>query len=119
MTPEAIAFSDAIALGRLIAKKQISSVELTQLYLSRLEKYGASYGAVVTIMHDRALREARAADKALAAGNARGPLHGVPFGASDNSTCDGSYWSVGVRNAYVEFTALNCPCTPAPAFTIV
>lgn len=83
MTPESIAFSDATALGQLIAKKKISSVELTNLYLSRLEKYGTSYGAVVTIMHDRALREARAADKALAAGNARGPLHGVPFGVKD------------------------------------
>ena len=45
--------------------------------------------------------------------------NGVPFGASDISTCAGLYVSVGVRNAYVEFTALNCPCTPAPAFTMV
>jgi aspartyl-tRNA(Asn)/glutamyl-tRNA(Gln) amidotransferase subunit A len=83
MTSEDVAFSDAIALGQMIAKRSISSVELTKLYLARLEKYGAAYGAVVTIMHDRALREARAADKALASGNARGPLHGVPYGAKD------------------------------------
>lgn len=83
MTEEAIAFSDAVALGQLIAKKSISSVELTKLYLSRLEKYGSSYGAVVTIVRDRALREARAADKELAAGKSRGPLHGVPYGVKD------------------------------------
>ena len=83
MTGDALAFSDAIALGRLLAKKSVSSVELTKLYLSRLEKYGAAYGAVVTIMHDRALREARTADKELAAGNVRGPLHGVPYGVKD------------------------------------
>ncbi|HKU66364.1 MAG TPA: amidase [Candidatus Baltobacteraceae bacterium] len=83
MTQEEIAFSDAVALGRLIAKRSISSVELTKLYLARLEKYGASYGAVVTIMHERALREARAADRELAAGMVRGPLHGVPYGAKD------------------------------------
>ena len=83
MTDEQIAFLDATALGQLIRKRSVSSVELTKLYLGRLEKYGRTYGAVVTIMHDRALREARAADKDLAAGNARSPLHGVPYGAKD------------------------------------
>ncbi len=83
MTEDQIAFSDALTLGALLAKRKISSVEITKLYLSRLEKYGASYGAVVTIMHDRALREARAADKELAAGRVRGPLHGVPYGVKD------------------------------------
>lgn len=83
MTNEDIAFSDAVALGQLIAKRKISSVELTKLYLSRLEKYGASYGAVVTIMHERALREAVVADREVAAGRLRGPLHGVPYGVKD------------------------------------
>ena len=83
MTNEDLAFSDAVALGQLIAKRSISSVELTKLYLSRLEKYGRVYGAVVTIMHDRALREARAADKDAASGTLRGPLHGVPYGVKD------------------------------------
>jgi aspartyl-tRNA(Asn)/glutamyl-tRNA(Gln) amidotransferase subunit A len=83
MTEDALAFSDAVALGQLIAKKKISSLEITKLYLSRLEKYGSTYGAVVTIMRDRALREARAADKEVASGRIRGPLHGVPYGAKD------------------------------------
>ena len=83
MTQEQLAFSDAAALGQLLAQRKISSVELTNLYLARLEKYGAAYGAVVTIMHDRALREAREADAQLAAGERRGPLHGVPYGAKD------------------------------------
>ncbi len=83
MTQEQLAFSDATTLGSLIAKKKISSVELTDLYLARLEKYGSTYGAVVTIMHDRALREARSADRELASGKSRGPLHGVPYGAKD------------------------------------
>ncbi len=83
MNDEQLAFSDATTLGQLIAKRKISSVDLTKLYLSRLEKYGRAYGAVVTIMHERALREARAADKEIAAGRVRGPLHGVPYGAKD------------------------------------
>ncbi|HEY8312630.1 MAG TPA: amidase [Candidatus Baltobacteraceae bacterium] len=83
MNDEQIAFLDATDLGAAIAKRKISSVELTQLYLARLEKYGKTYGAVVTVMHDRSLREAKAADRELAAGHSRGPLHGVPYGAKD------------------------------------
>lgn len=78
-----LAFFDAVALGKLIAARKISSVEITKLYLSRLRKYGSTYGAVVTIMDDRALREARAADRELRAGRSRGPLHGVPYGVKD------------------------------------
>ena len=78
-----LAFDDAVSLGRRIAKRTVSSVELTNMYLARLEKYGHVYGAVVTIMHERAMREARAADKVLASGNSRGPLHGVPCGVKD------------------------------------
>lgn len=83
MSDERLAFLDATALGAMIAKRKISSVELTKLYLERLERYGAAYGAVVTIMHDRGLREAKAADRELAAGRSRGPLHGVPYGVKD------------------------------------
>jgi aspartyl-tRNA(Asn)/glutamyl-tRNA(Gln) amidotransferase subunit A len=83
MTDDQLAFSDAIALGQLIATHKISSVELTKHYLARLEKYAHVYGAVVTIMNERGLSEARAADAELAAGRSRGPLHGVPYGVKD------------------------------------
>ncbi|MFN2449951.1 MAG: amidase family protein, partial [Candidatus Baltobacteraceae bacterium] len=83
MNEETVAFSDALELSSLMEKRAVSSVELTKMYLGRVEKYGAHYGAVVTIMHDRALREARAADKARASGQVRSPLHGVPYGVKD------------------------------------
>lgn len=83
MTHDDIAFSDAITLGQLVRKRHVSSVELTELYLQRLERYGASLGAVVTIMRDRALKEAAQADREIARGKFRGPLHGVPYGAKD------------------------------------
>ncbi len=83
MTNEDVAFSDATTLGALIAKKRVSSVELTTLYLDRLERYGASLGAVVTIMRERALREAKAADAMLARGERKSALHGVPYGVKD------------------------------------
>jgi Asp-tRNA(Asn)/Glu-tRNA(Gln) amidotransferase A subunit family amidase len=80
---EDIAFSDVVDLQRLLTDKQISSLELTQLYLDRLEKYGPVYNAVVTILHERALREARRADRERAKGRVRGPLHGIPYGVKD------------------------------------
>lgn len=83
MTNEEIAFLDATALGALIAKRQISSLELTNLYLDRLEQFGPHYGAVVTILHDRARAEARVADRALARGERKSALHGVPYGVKD------------------------------------
>src|SRR5579872_2798101 len=83
MTHEDLAFLDASALGTLIAKRTISSLELTNLYLDRLERYGAHYGAVVTVLHDRARAEARAADRALARGERKSAVHGVPYGVKD------------------------------------
>jgi aspartyl-tRNA(Asn)/glutamyl-tRNA(Gln) amidotransferase subunit A len=78
-----LAFSDATTLGKLIARGTVSSLELTDLYLARLDRYGATYGAVVTVMHERARTEAKRADRARALGRARGPLHGVPYGVKD------------------------------------
>jgi aspartyl-tRNA(Asn)/glutamyl-tRNA(Gln) amidotransferase subunit A len=83
MTHEDLAFSDATTLGKLIAAKKISSLELTNIYLDRLERYGATFGAVVTILHERARAEAQAADQALAHGNRASALHGVPYGVKD------------------------------------
>ncbi len=83
MTDDDLAFSDATTLGRLVARGTVSSLELTDLYLARLEKYGKTYGAVVTIMHERARAEARRADRARARGTSLGPLHGVPYGVKD------------------------------------
>ena len=83
MTNDDLAFADATTLGELIARKHISSLELTKLYLDRLERYGPSYNAIVTVMHERGQREAKAADAALARGERRSAIHGVPYGVKD------------------------------------
>jgi aspartyl-tRNA(Asn)/glutamyl-tRNA(Gln) amidotransferase subunit A len=85
-----LAFADATALGRSLARGSVSSLELTDLYLARLERYGATYGAVVTIMHERARAEAKRADRERALGRARGPLHGVPYGVKDLLATNGA-----------------------------
>jgi Asp-tRNA(Asn)/Glu-tRNA(Gln) amidotransferase A subunit family amidase len=80
---EALAFLSVAELGRLLRSKQVSSVELTKLYLERLRKYDPALRCVVTYTDELALKQAEQADKEIAAGKYRGPLHGIPWGAKD------------------------------------
>ena len=64
-------------------RQKVTSVALTEAYLDRLEKLGPKLNAVVLVTRDLALKEAREADKEIAAGRYRGPLHGIPYGAKD------------------------------------
>ncbi len=95
--PEALAFLPAVTLGRLIASGQISSVELTRLYLERLKRYDPLLLAVVTLTEERALEEAERMDRELAEGRPRGPLHGVPWAAKDLLAARGypTTWGAG------------------------
>lgn len=70
-------------LGALIRTKQISSVELTKFFLSRLRTYDPKLHCVITLTEDLALSQAKRADDELKAGKYRGPLHGIPYGAKD------------------------------------
>ncbi len=78
-----LAFSTVAQLAHLVRTRQVSSVELTKLYLERLQRYDPALLCVVTLTDDLALRQARQADEELAAGQYRGPLHGIPWGAKD------------------------------------
>jgi aspartyl-tRNA(Asn)/glutamyl-tRNA(Gln) amidotransferase subunit A len=81
--PADVAFASLPALGRGLRGKQFTSVELTEFFLDRLEKIGPRLNAVVTVTRERALAEAAQADRDLADGKDRGPLHGIPYGAKD------------------------------------
>ena len=70
-------------LSEKLRSRSISPVELTEGVLDRLEKIGPRLNAVVTVMRDSALRDARAAEAELKKGKHRGPLHGIPFGVKD------------------------------------
>ena len=80
---EELAFWPVTHLAELIRARKVTSVELTQMYLSRLEKHGPTLECVVTITEDLAMRQAARADAELARGHYRGPLHGIPWGAKD------------------------------------
>ena len=78
-----IAFAPVTLLSQWLARRAISSVELTELYLARLKRFNGQLEAVVTLMEDHALAQARRADREMARGRRRGPLHGIPWGAKD------------------------------------
>ncbi len=80
---EKLAFYSVAQLSVLIKQRKITSTELTQLYLRRLKKYGDSLHCVVTLTEKYALERAAIADRELAEGVYRGPLHGIPFGVKD------------------------------------
>ncbi len=80
---EELAFAPVTHLARLIKSRQVSSVALTEMYLRRLKCYDPHLRCVVTLTEELALEQARRADDELAAGNYRGPLHGIPWGAKD------------------------------------
>ncbi|HMD02376.1 MAG TPA: amidase [Candidatus Baltobacteraceae bacterium] len=83
MSDDDLAFSGVVELQRLLTRRTVSSLELSELYLARLEKYGPVYNALVTLMPERARSEAKRADRERAAGKIRGPLHGIPYGVKD------------------------------------
>ncbi len=78
-----IAFYSVEQLGALIKSRRLTSEQLTRFYLERLKKYGPKLLCVVTLTEDLALEQARRADREIAAGKYRGPLHGIPYGAKD------------------------------------
>ncbi len=70
-------------LAALLDQRKTTSVDLTEESLSRLETLGPKFNAVVTVMRESALAEARAADAALRRGERRSLLHGIPYGVKD------------------------------------
>ena len=80
---EDIAFSPVTKLSRWIETRAISSERLTRIYLDRIERFDPKLRAVITVTREHALRQARQADREVAAGKYRGPLHGIPYGVKD------------------------------------
>lgn len=80
---EEVAFFTATQLAELVRTKQVSSVDLTKMYLARLKRYAPKLLCVVTLTEDLALKQAAEADREIKAGKYRGPLHGIPCGIKD------------------------------------
>jgi Asp-tRNA(Asn)/Glu-tRNA(Gln) amidotransferase A subunit family amidase len=81
-----IAYAPVSHLSHWVSSGQITSRRLTEIYLERIGRYDGQLHAFVTVTGELALAQADVADKEIAAGNYRGPLHGIPYGVKD--LCD-------------------------------
>ena len=80
---EDIAFAPLWKLSRWVQSRRLRSERLTGIYLRRMETFDPRLKCVITVTRDLALAQARRADREIAAGRYRGPLHGIPWGAKD------------------------------------
>ena len=96
---EDLAFLPVTALAPLIQRRDVSSTDLTKMYLERLKKFGGStrLNNVVTLTEELALAQAAQADKEIRAGRYKGPLHGIPWGAKDLFATKGIPTTWGAR----------------------
>ncbi len=88
--PEEIAWLPVARLASLVRDRHISSVELTEIYLERMNRYDPELMFAVSILPERAREEAQQADMDLRNGTWRGPLHGIPYGVKDLFTVAGT-----------------------------
>ena len=95
-------------LAERVRTRQMSPVALTRLFLDRLERLGPRYNAVVTLTADLAEPQAQEAEREIAAGHYRGPLHGIPYGLKDVFATEGyaTTWGAGpLRDQRFDYDA--------------
>ena len=107
-TDEALAFLPVTELAELVRRRRVTSTDLTRLYLARIRRYDPLLKSVITLTEARALAQAAAADREIAAGRYRGPLHGIPWGAKDLLAVKGykTTWGAGpYRDQTLDYDA--------------
>ena len=110
MSDDALCFLGAAELGRRIARREVSPVEVARAQLARIERLDAKLNAFLLVTTNRALAEAAVAEREIAAGQVRGPLHGVPMALKD------LFDTAGVRTtAGSKILAENVPARDAAA----
>ena len=91
-----IIYSSAVSIREAIKKREISSVEVVEAHLRRIEQVNPKLNAVVRICGDRAMEEARQADSKRPK-DALGPLHGVPITVKDSHDTEGIVSTAGTK----------------------
>ncbi len=94
---EDLCFASVRELADLVKRRKVSSTALTEMYLARLKRLDPVLHCVITLTEDRAMAQAKEADRDIAAGKYRGPLHGLPWGAKDLLAVKGyrTTWGAG------------------------
>ena len=83
MAQSELPLHSASALANLIESKEVSPVEAVEAYLDRIDDLDFKFNSFLTVLHERALEEARHAEQEILSGNYRGPMHGIPVGVKD------------------------------------
>ena len=105
---EDLAYASIPQLAQLLRTQEVTSVELTELYLSRLRTLDPKLEAVITLTEERAMDAAAQADAEIQRGEWRGPLHGIPYGAKDLLAVEGYTTTWGAepyKNQTIDQTA--------------
>ena len=97
MTPIALEELTIAESSRRIRKKEVSPVELTRLYLERIEELNPALNAYLTLVKDQALAAAKTAEREIRRGKYRGRLHGIPFSIKDNLAIKGVRTTAGTK----------------------
>ena len=92
MNATELPFLSAGDLSRLIESKDVSPVEVTEAYLDRIDELDFKFNAFLTVTREQALQAAREAEREIADGNYRGPMHGVPVAVKDQ------FHTAGIRS---------------------
>lgn len=103
-----IAFLQVAEQAELIRRRELTSTELTRIYLDRLRRHDPVLHCVVNYTEERAFRQAAQADREIAAGRIRGPLHGIPYGVKDMLAVEGypTTWGAAIyRDRVIDQTA--------------
>lgn len=97
MLSEDILYLPVAELSKRIHARRLSPVELTESYMDRSRELGPKLNAYATLTPELALKQAHAAEKEIAAGKYRGPLHGIPYAAKDLLAVKGYPTTWGAR----------------------
>jgi len=103
-----LAFYSISELAELLRTRAITSVELTNLYLDRLERYNPILECAITITKELALKQAALADREIEAGQYKGLLHGIPYGVKDLIAVEDyptTWGAMPYRNQVLDHTA--------------
>lgn len=103
-----IAFSPVHRLAGWIRSGELSSEQLTRIYLERIKMHAPTLECLISLMEEEALSKARLMDAELASGRYRGPLHGIPYGVKDLLAVAGTKTTWGAtpfKDQVIEETA--------------
>jgi aspartyl-tRNA(Asn)/glutamyl-tRNA(Gln) amidotransferase subunit A len=103
---DALYFDPISVLRRLLGAKKISAVELTRVFLSRLEVLGPEYNALAELTTELALKQARRADQKLHRNQNTNALTGIPYGAKDLLATKGIPTPWGARPCATKFLTM-------------